>query len=725
MKKYWIIPLISLLLLSCRNDLKIQYTNEFKNINHPEIGYWFFTPDMCNNERYLSYFDSIAKNSPFDLLFLTAREGCDFYNYPKMKPIFHKLVERAHQRGIKIGLQLWNYPGKVEIKNCQRLLSENEITLDANGNAHYEACAKHIRPKNFYKTEDLVAFRTNLFRAFAFKKLADGVYEPKTLKDITAFCHTLKAASGDKATILIKGGKELAGYTVYVMVEHFYNHPDMYAYASQSFAEALREYADVKFDGTALDEFGYMRITPPWEMKPWEMFSERFYSPEMGRILEKKSQSTPEMTLFNARYSPQNEASIRMKAINEYMDVLRQGPLNVEKKFYTLSKELFGANCFVGIHNTFHNKLDGDEIWMTGANWWTLPRDYGQTDETSALPTQLGIAFAHSQHVLYNQYYHPNPDTICQKALTDLRYGIRTHYHAFNDKQWGIGLESPELLKQISKVEVSARLLNRFNPASPETKLLVVFGTEALTNWFPDSASRSAYNLNNKLQIEEKAIVLLKTGYMNALVPSDLIENGKLTLNGKNKPSLNGQVFDAVVYLYPQFAKEKTLHFLEQYASTGGKLMLEGVACNDFYGNNISVRFEKIRQNATVKQFDIQQISNLMISKNTLSNGCYNTDGSVVLTDYKSLKTNTPTAFSVQLDGMIYSGSYIGMLAFMSENGKLSKITSSGLLELKQNDRMMLKFDAAQTLFYEVKGDVKTLTIADKHRKCRPTVCKL
>jgi len=96
-----------------------------------------------------------------------------------------------------------------------------------------------------------------------------------------------------------------------------------------------------------------------------------------------------------------------------------------------------------------------------------------------------------------------------------------------------------------------------------------------------------------------------------------------------------------------------------------------------------------------------------------------------VLTDYKSLKTNTPTAFSVQLDGKTYSGSYIGMLAFRSENGKLSKITSSGLLELKQNDRMILKFDAAQTLFYEVKGDEKTLTIADKQRKCRPTVCKL
>jgi hypothetical protein len=212
---------------------------------------------------------------------------------------------------------------------------------------------------------------------------------------------------------------------------------------------------------------------------------------------------------------------------------------------------------------------------------------------------------------------------------------------------------------------------------------------------------------------------------MNALVPSDLIENGKLTLNSENKPCLKGKVFDAIVYLYPQFAKEKTLRFLEQYSSNNGKLMLEGVTKNDFNGNNISARFEKIKSNATFRMFEIPKIPEFGIMKNVIQGGCYNMDGSVVLTDYESLKTNVPTTFIVELDGKTYSGNYVGMLAFKSEEGKLTKITSSGLLELKRNGKTVLKFDALTTFYYELNGDEKILTIADKQNRVKLIVCKL
>ena len=714
-----------LLLFSCSNEVVVNYCDDVPNTNHPEIAYWFITPDICQNEKYLSDLDSIAKNSPFDFVFLTAREGCDFYDDARMAPIFTKLVEKAHQLHLKIGLQLWNFPGKVDEKYCQSVISEAELQLDVNGMATYEAVAKHIRLKNFYKTTDVTPIKSELFRAFAFKKLKDGVYIPNSLKDITPFCKTIPNKTGDKVIVKVQTGKNLAGYTVYLMVRHRYNHPDMFAYASQSFENILRKYAHIPFDGTALDEFGYMRTTPPWEMKDGETFSERFYSDKMGLILEKKGSSTVEMTLFNERYSPLKAPEIQMRAINEYMQVLRSGPLAVEQNFYRLSKELFGKDCFIGIHNTFHNKLDGDEIWMTGANWWTQPRDYGQTDENSALPTQLGIMLSHPQNIIYNQYYHPQIDTICEKAFTDLRYGIRTHYHAFNDKHWGIGLESPEFLKKVSQVETSVRLLNQFNPGQPDVKLLVVFGTEALTNWFPSAMSRNAYYINNKLEIEEKSIALLKAGYMNALVPSDLIENGQLTLNKENKPTLKGNTFDAIVYLYPQYAQPKTLVFLEKYASNGGKLMLEGRADHDFSGRDIRAQFELLQKNATVVGFDITKIPSLAISKNAIEDGCYTDDRAVVLTDYASLIRNKPKHFDAILNGEYYSGSFIGMLAIQSDKGKLTKITSSGLIDLKRNGKQLLKFEKPQTLFFENKNGEKVFTLVDATKTIRPTICKL
>ena len=710
---------------SCGSKVKINYVDEFKNVNHPEIVYWFFTPDLLLNERYLSDLDSIAKNSPFDLVFISARNGCDFYDYKKMTPIFAKLVERAHKLGIKIGLQLWNYPGKVDEKFCQHTLTEGEITLDNNGNGIYEACAKHIRPTNFYKTKDLEAYRTELYRAFAFKKLADVVYDPATLKDISIFCKTIKKTTGEKATIQINGDKELAGYTVYLMVDHFYNHPDMYSYASQSFEDILLKYAQIQFDGTALDEFGYMRITPPWEMKQNEMFTERFFSPKMGEGLEKTDQTPAEITLLHLRYYPKDSMQVRMRAINRYMDVLREGPLTVENDFYTISKKIFGINCFIGVHNTFHNRLVGDEMWITGVNWWRIKRDYGQTDENSSLPVQLGIALSNSKNVLYNMYYNPNADNICEKAMTDLRYGIRTHYHAINDKQWGIGLESPAFLQKVKKVEDAARLLNRFNPAQPETKLLVIFGTEALANWFPDTKNQSAYNINDKLKIEEKSLALLKAGFVNALVPSDLIESGLLTLNTDNKPCLNGRVFDALIYLYPQYARERTIQFLEKYTNNGGKLMLEGEATNDFNGVDISDRFKKIKLKSTVSGFDLTKIQSLNIIENYIKGGCYTADSSVVLTDYPSVKSNKPCNFSAELEGVNYSGSYIGMLGLKSINGELTKITSTGLIELKRENKKVLKFNQPQSLFFETIGHEKVLTLLDELKKVKPIICIL
>ena len=52
------------------NDTKaqsIQYIKEFPNINHPEIGYWFFTPTLSQDERYLDTLKSIADRCKYTI----------------------------------------------------------------------------------------------------------------------------------------------------------------------------------------------------------------------------------------------------------------------------------------------------------------------------------------------------------------------------------------------------------------------------------------------------------------------------------------------------------------------------------------------------------------------------------------------------------------------------------------------------------------------------------
>jgi hypothetical protein len=94
-----------------------------------------------------------------------------------------------------------------------------------------------------------------------------------------------------------------------------------------------------------------------------------------------------------------------------------------------------------------------------------------------------------------------------KKALGDLRYGVRTHYHAMHDmRENRSDLLDPVAIAGINKVESCARMLNKFNPLLPKINLLVIFGMEALQNWYPNEADRGVYDINDKMDIEAKSL---------------------------------------------------------------------------------------------------------------------------------------------------------------------------------------------------------------------------
>ncbi len=71
-----------------------------------------------------------------------------------------------------------------------------------------------------------------------------------------------------------------------------------------------------------------------------------------------------------------------MKAINEYMSLLRTATLGIEAAVYDLDKKMYGKDAFIGLHDTFHNNLDRDEVWQTGVSWWNIKKGlwpYGLT----------------------------------------------------------------------------------------------------------------------------------------------------------------------------------------------------------------------------------------------------------------------------------------------------------------------------------------------------------
>ena len=664
--------------------IELEYRNPIGNRNFPELVYWFVTPQTLAPAQYRQDIRHIARDTKFTFPFLTARDGVNFLNSPAAHASVAGIVKAAHENGLRIGITLLGGgagAAKTSVAaDQQTVIADGEATLDAKGVGTVKAGVELRADK---------ATRTRLLRAYVFRKTGFGEYDPATLSNVTSKVNSMSPEPGT-LIVTLKLGPDYAGYTALVLATNWYPVMDMFSPAFKGWLRnTIDRYRDVPLDGTALDEFGYVRIpmnpTTPWRGHlSGRAFAQRFLA-ATGTDLTR--------TLFDTRYAPEGHPEVRIRAIDEYWEFLRSGPLDEERDFYNYSRQVFGDRNFAGIHDTFHNHLTNDEAWATGIDWWSIPRRYGMSDEDLSLPLRMGLLVAHPGNIMYDQFYGWDIHRFAVKAMNDARFDARIHYHGYNDTgRWGVNLAGEAFLKQLNPVEQKIRLLNRFNPAAPELPILVVFGMPRLLNWYPDESARNEFDVNGALHIEEKVLAIWNAGYRCAVVPSDLIDNGSLKLDARGRPVLNGHTFRAMVYLYPEYAKQSTLRFLDEFTRRGGALMLEGGATRDFDGAPISEEFRRIAARARVRGFGVDKLAALGVQKSPLAGiGGVLEDGSVILTDLNSLETNRPKAFTVDVNGHTFSGSYVGVLALKAaKDGTIEKLACGECRPLSRDGREVL-----------------------------------
>jgi len=706
-----------------KSNTVVEYCNEFENVNHPQIILWLYDSTMLSREAYRGMIDTLAEKGKYDLIFLTPRDGVDFYDVQTMHPVFKDLVEYAHSKSLKVAIQFWPKKYDVPVDKMERIIQEGEIVLNAQGKGDYSMTTHNIGMFfNCWEADYGILHKSELFRVFIFKKTAEGFYDPATLKEITDKV-TVSTTGNSVVKVSINAGAQAKGYTAYILTQHYFKFCSNFSEeAVLNLRNILTAYSDIPFDGAGNDEYRNLTIVPYWELANTpHVFRDRIYSLPMAALFKEKTGKELEKALFDMRYAPEGKPEVRIAAINHYMNTLRQATLKVEQEIYNIGKKLFGENAFIGEHNTFHNSLETGEVWTTGFNWWNIKRDYGQTDEETPLPTKIGIGMSYPVNAMYNMYYQKSLDSLLNKAILDVRYGIRTHYACVNDHQgWGHSLEKPDALSQISKIENAVRLMNRFNPSFPKISLLVIFGSEAQVNWYPDESKRGKYDINT-LGIEDKAVQLWNAGYLNALVPTDLIVDGRLKLSENGKPSLYGNVFDAVVFLYPQYSQRATLDFLKEYIAKGGKLMVEDSATYDFNANNIAEEWEEIAQKAVSRSFNIPDVEKLGVPRNTLVDGVQNGDGSYTFTSKSFFKDDAPSVFSFTQGNNTFTGDYKGIAVIkVNDTGNLEKLAVSGFTNLKRNGEDLLQLSGPADIFLEkIKGKYRII-IADKNRTIYP-----
>ena len=257
-------------------NVEVRYEDPIRNEHYPELLYWFVTPETLAPQRYTQDIQHIAHDTVFDFPFLTARNGVDFLDSMPAHEAIAGIVNEGHENGLRIGATLVLGGGDAAKSSTpdeeQTVVADGEGLLDAQGSGTAEAAVK-LRSMTPRKTE--------LLRVYAFRKTAPGEYDPATLSDVTERAKSVSPQPGT-LSISVNLGPRYSGCTVFVMATNWYGAVDLFSPAfARWIHQAIDQYRDVPLDGTALDEFGYIRI-PMVPTTPWrghfagKAFGERF-----------------------------------------------------------------------------------------------------------------------------------------------------------------------------------------------------------------------------------------------------------------------------------------------------------------------------------------------------------------------------------------------------------------------------------------------------------------
>ncbi|MBQ0031453.1 MAG: hypothetical protein KBT68_01485 [bacterium] len=645
---------------------------------------WQFNAETLKRKQYLKDIDFIEANTLVDLLAVAPVDHVNPEDPDQFHDAFKEMVEYARAKGIRVVLrQQPNMKGFFNASvdggdagtyviedqsEAQGIAYESEATLDAEGFASVTETAKWGRNK-------IRPLRNELLAVYAFEKVGEGFHAPGSVVDVTSRARVVSRTSSMQ-TIEIDGGAALAGKSVYVLTAQYFNSVDQFGGAMARYqAKIMDSLADVPLAGLYLDETGYMLLNtsgvgagkaPPWRG--------RFYSAAQADWWRTNRKVDLKRLLFEMRYAPQGDEGVRIRAINDYMEVMRTQPCRSEREMVRHQKRVWGEDVFLACHSTFHNYLGDDEVWHTGCDWWDVPRDFGFTDEGIDYPTRMGVLFGAKEPFLLHMFYSKNAADYYHQIVRLLPFKGREFHHAYNDDVWGKGFKGNdmEFLGNIRRFDEEGRRLNALQAnVMPRMDGLVVFGMPALCNWYPDAKARNRWDIDGSLRIQEKADELWKLGYRVALVPDSKIEQGVLRLeNGKF--IYNGRPFSHCVFLCPKYSKRCVYDFLNAASDAKMPLAVVGRADIDFKAQPASFRG---------LHYDVwspKVAEAIGMRKSAIPGGCVYDDGSFCLVS-DALVTGGRTQFDFVLDGVRHAGSHTGV--YFWRGGKVAYATGTLSLE--------------------------------------------
>jgi hypothetical protein len=536
-----------------------------------------------------------------------------------------------------------------------------ETRLDSNGSGHIDIknleVAKVGRKASHNPPESII-------NSWVFDLVDRFRYDPDTVENVKDKTQ-IQALDEWRTRINIDAGPENAGKTALVFPAIRHAIPDPFSPKLYGFFSTMFELVkDIPISGAATDEWGFELAL---ENEGDRYFSKHFpYSPYMDLEFADLTGTPLHDALIHFAYSPVGDRDMSMATVSAYLEVLRAKMKENNDWFYDKTKEIFGTGAFVGVHPTFWG--DPTDFYLdtilNGLDWWEVKRDFAQTDEWVLIPIRLALSRKWGGKVWYNMWYSGNTnikETYFEETWANARFGGRTHYLGYEcpNEPGVLPLKQEGLLEEMSLMEEKIGILNEFQESQPDSRVLVIFGMEAVSCWnIADPGARdwnrNGGTLNKVLKFAKN---LFDSGFLCDLAPSSEIVNQSITIR-QGKAAYVKQDYDAVIFLLPQGIRREVLGFLEEYLSVNKKLILVG-DCGVFSdGMDASGAFRALRSGLPFwyKDFPetsdvIEVLANWGVPKNTFENGCVYQDGSAIFTANGAKAIGNPLKVDAEVQG--------------------------------------------------------------------------
>lgn len=667
---------------------------------YPQVLFWKWDDSHVELKNYKEKIKDICSRSCFDYIYVGTAWCQKGLLDSNVRACVEDAVAYTHELKKKFVFEIDVRPVRTVFtqkypEGNTALMLQDEVEIDNEGKACLTLPISDCHDQ-FGKFDPIAV---DLFRIYALDKTGAFEYAAGSAKDITASAKIETRCGAANVTINANGCENK---TAVVMVNVWYDLPDSASdFTIKFFDEVFDYYKDIPLDGAAIDEWGYI-AHPNYDFK--QSYKKPWYSKAIAKQIGNSFNMEAGLFYLQLCYAQQGNEACRIKCINHYHELIRNNTLKIENYYYKKVKETFGKDAFVGVHPTWYAIREVDnspEIYKNGINWWDVPRDYGFTDEIMLLPVRSALAHKWKSNVWYNMWYGEgtgDKQTFAREIWQNARYGgrvITLGYEVLMEKSCA-KLFAQGDLEYVDAMERKIRMLNAFQTSPLDCRVLVVMGIPASCNWLECTTPGGDLDNYNSDFVESFTVArdIWNAGWNCDLVASYEIDDEDLKFNGDGKPVYGSQVYDCVVFAFPQYAKRTTIDFLKAACSKNVKSIVIGKCDYNFDGCNISNVFDEIKTNCNLYFEERPEIGDIIyylrkwnIKENRVPYGSVLQDGSIIITNTGIRK---PVGNEIKLEfdyeGNTISAAFEDLLALkIDSGGYVEKLAAPSLSFLKIN----------------------------------------